>query len=245
MGGAAVQLLCLPYAGASAMIYARWRRLLPSWIDVRPVELPGRGARMDDPLSVDPHRLADRLAGELALGLEGPYALFGHSLGALLVFELAHALADLGRPPPIVLFASGTEAPSMRDDARWRQPLADDALVAELRGLRGTSEEVLADPEIMRFTLPILRADFLMCGAYAYRRRPPLACPIRVLGGIDDDTSRPALDGWGQETAAGFDVDMFKGDHFFLHTSQAEVLSLVQADLSHRMRSPRPDLTAA
>lgn len=89
----AASLSALP--GGSAMFYARWRRLLPSWIDVRPVEWPGRGARMDEPLATDPHVLAAKLAGELGGQLDRPYALFGHSLGAVIAFELAHGLLSI------------------------------------------------------------------------------------------------------------------------------------------------------
>src|SRR5882672_3393844 len=111
------RFFCLPYSCGSATAYARWRRLLPSWIDVQPVEWPGRGTRMDEPLMTDPHRLAEKLAGELQPALDCPYALFGHSLGALVAFEVAHCLVDRGAHPALVLFASGTEGPAVRDDS--------------------------------------------------------------------------------------------------------------------------------
>jgi surfactin synthase thioesterase subunit len=229
-----MRLFCLPYSGGSAMFYARWRRLLPSWIEVQPVEWPGRGARMDEPLATDPQKLAGQLAAELHAQLDGPYALFGHSLGALVAFELAHSLIDRGAPSPLVLFASGAEAPTVRDGSKWRLPLSDDALLKELRSLRGTPDEALSNPEIMRTALPVLRADFLMCGAYAYRQRRPLPCPIHVLGGADDETSRDSLEAWKRETSAGFGLDIVPGHHFFIHTRQAEVMGLISAVLSRQ-----------
>lgn len=168
-----MQLLRLSHAGGSAMAYARWRRLLPAAIKVVPVELPGRGARMDEPFATDPHRLARALAGELGSRLAKPYALFGHSLGALIAFELAHALIARGEPAPSLLIASGTEAPSLRDDSGWRRPRTDAELIAELRAMGGTPEEAFASAELMEAVLPVLRADFLLCGAYAYRPRAP------------------------------------------------------------------------
>ncbi|MBR1143102.1 thioesterase II family protein [Bradyrhizobium sp. AUGA SZCCT0431] len=229
-----MRLFCLPYSGGSAMFYARWRRLLPAWIDVRPVEWPGRGARMDEPLATDPRELAAQLAGEIHARLEGPYALFGHSLGALIAFEVAHSLLDRGAPAPAIFFGSGTEAPAVRDGSKWRLPLSDDALLRELRNLQGTPDEALANAELMRSALPVLRADFLMCGAYTYRPRSPLPCPIHIFGGIDDETSRQSLEAWQQETSAEFALDMLPGHHFFIHTQQAELLDLVGSALARQ-----------
>ncbi|MFS2126939.1 thioesterase II family protein, partial [Pseudomonas sp. Pseusp97] len=107
-----LRLFCLPYSGASAMVYARWKRQLPGWIDVCPVELPGRGRRFAESLHTDLRALASQLADEIAARLDQPYALFGHSLGGLLAFELAHALRDRGLPMPQALFASAAPAPA-------------------------------------------------------------------------------------------------------------------------------------
>ena len=229
-----MRLLCLPYSGGSAMFYARWRRLLPSWIDVRPVEWPGRGARTDEPLATDPRALASQLAAELHARLDAPYALFGHSLGALIAFELAHSLLDRGAPAPAILFASGTEAPAVRDGSKRRLPLSDEALLQELRNLQGTPDEALSNPELMRSALPVLRADFLMCGAYAYRPRYPLPCPVHVFGGVDDEASRELLQAWRQETSAAFTLDVLPGHHFFIHTQQAELLDLIGSALARQ-----------
>jgi len=216
------------------MVYARWRRLVPSWIDVQPVEWPGRGARMDEPLATDPRVLAAQLAGELAARLDGPYALFGHSLGAVIAFELAHGLLDRGAPAPAILFASGAEAPAVRDGSRWRQPLSDEALMRELRNLQGTPDEALANAELMRSALPVLRADFLMCGAYVYLPRRPLPCHVHVFGGADDETGREALGAWRQETSASFALDILPGHHFFIHTQQAELIDRIGAALARQ-----------
>lgn len=234
-----LNLLCLPYSGASAMVYSRWRRKLPAWLQVRPVELPGRGARMAEPLQTDLQALARQLAGEQRLATAAPYALLGHSLGALLAFELAHELKALGCPPPLALFACGTAAPTRRegyDGENWREPKSDEALKSELRTLNGTPEEVLANDELMSLTLPILRADFLLCGRYAYRQRPTLGCPLHVLGGDADRASQAQLLAWGRETHGHFSLRMFPGGHFFIHEHEEPVLGeLVAALEPHRM----------
>jgi len=166
-----LRLFCLPYSGASAMVYARWRRALPEWLQVCPLELPGRGMRMDEPLQRDIKALAAQLADEVSRDLDGPYALFGHSLGGLLAFELAHALSARGVPAPLALFASGTAGPARRDVSEYAIEKTDAQLIARLRELQGTTEEALANPELMQLMLPILRADFLLCGSFTYGQR--------------------------------------------------------------------------
>lgn len=227
-------LLCLPYSGASAMVYSRWRRKLPAWIEVRPVELPGRGARLAEPLSTDLAALARQLASEQSLAAHRPYAILGHSLGALLACELAHELQALGCPPPVALFACGTAAPSRRegyDGPEWREPKSDAELIRDLRDLQGTSEEVLANEELMALMLPILRADFLLCGRYVYRQRPPLRCPLHVFGGADDRASEEQLLAWRQESQGEFSLTMFPGGHFFIHEQEERVLAALAGAL--------------
>jgi len=223
----ALNLLCLPYSGASAMVYARWRRKLPAWLNVRPVELPGRGARFGEALQTDMQALARQLAVEQRLAASKPYALLGHSLGALLAFELAYELQALGCPAPSALFACGTAAPTRReeyDGKDWREPKSDAQLIDELRQLQGTPEEVLANEELMGLTLPILRADFLLCGSFNYGERAPLDVPIHVFGGKQDSVRADQLLDWQADAASGFSLDLFDGHHFFLVQHESAVL---------------------
>lgn len=235
-----IRLLCLPYAGASATIYARWRSRTPDWLEIAPVELPGRGARGDEPPVTDMRTLARRLAVELGPRLHQPYALFGHSLGALLAFELAHALRDAQAPAPLALFAGGSRAPGLRAAAGDVQSLTDAELIERLRSLNGTPRAALESAEIMQCFLPVVRADFLMCDRYEPVTRPALDFPLHVLGGSRDDIGQDALLAWHAETRSPSSLDMFEGDHFFIHTHEGEVLHSVLARLM-----PLRDLAAA
>lgn len=220
-----MRLLCFPYAGASAMLYLRWRRKLPSWLHIRPVELPGRGSRLLEPLASDWEKLIDGLAEEIVGETDRPYALFGHSLGALLAFETAHKLQMLGLPSARALIVSGTHAPSRRGKQRFIELESDQQLLAEMQRLKGTEAAVFANEELMALTLPVLRADFKLCARYQRRDRQPLNMPLHVLAGTGDETSEQTLTAWQLETSAGFSLEYFHGDHFFIQSREAEVLS--------------------
>lgn len=235
-----LRLFCLPYSGASATLYARWRRLLPESLELCPLELPGRGRRFAEPLQTDLLALAEQLAGEIEERLDAPYALFGHSLGALLAFELAHALRRRGLPAPQALFASAAPAPARREHhLELAQEQDDGQLIARLRQLGGTPEAVLTDPELLQLTLPVLRADFLLCGRYRYYRRALLGCPVHVFGGKADRISVEALSAWQDESAQRFSLSMFDGGHFFINSSEAAVLEALRERLPLLDGAPR------
>lgn len=202
------------------------------------MELPGRGRRLDKSLPDDLTTLAGRLADEIHDELCAPYALFGHSLGAVLAFELARALRDRGSPAPAALFASGSAAPSRRDNSGFAGENSDAELIERLRRYKGTPEEVFANDELMRLTLPVLRADFRMLSRYRHRAGPPLACPIHVLGGRDDAATLDQLLAWRADSAPGFSLSLFDGGHFFINESQGAVLALVR-DRLHAAAPPR------
>jgi len=228
-----MRLLCFPYAGASAMAYQRWRRQVPDWLDVRPVELPGRGSLMAAPLISRWDELLDFLVQEIAADVHPPYALFGHSMGALVAFEMAHRLRGLGLPAGNALIVSGTDAPACRNNGRFLHQETDAQLRAEMQRLDGTDQAVFADDELMALTLPVLRADFQLCGHYVRHDRPPLAMPVHVLAGESDETTPETLAAWRQETSGVFTLDYFDGGHFFIQNQQAQVLAAVCRHLGH------------
>jgi medium-chain acyl-[acyl-carrier-protein] hydrolase len=236
VGDPAIRLFCFPYAGASAVAFASW----PVWlhgVDVRPLQLPGRASRLRDAPFTRIADLVETVAPALRPLLDRPFALFGHSMGALAAFEMARYLQRHAWSMPARLYVSGRRAPQFPDLDLVPADASDDALLATLRSLEGTPSEVLDSPELMDLLMPTLRADFEMVRSYVLSPGAPLTCPITVLGGIEDEESADGyLDGWRQHTIEETVVMTFSGGHFFLHTEPA-VLSTLAASLD-RMRAP-------
>lgn len=237
-----MQLFCLAHAGASAMAYARWRRRLPRWLDVCPLELPGRGARQQEPLCQDlPAMLADLMATWRS-ECSGPYLLWGHSLGGLLAYELAHALIAAGQNAPLALFASASRAPSLRAQAPRLAQRSDGELLSRLAGFARLPRELLADPLFHGEMLPVLRSDFALAEGYRYQRRAPLPCALHVLGARHDSLSEEDLRAWRRETRSAFTLEWLEGDHAYLRPQEDELLSLIEF---HALRLLRREAAGA
>jgi medium-chain acyl-[acyl-carrier-protein] hydrolase len=228
---ARLRLFCFPYSGAGASIYYRWIGQLPRGINVCPVELPGRASRVAEPPYTQLSPLVDAAAEALLPYLHLPFALLGHSMGALVCFELARLLRRRGLQP-VRLFASGHGAPQLPERDPPIHALSEPEFVEKLREFGGTPEEVLANAELRELLLPILRADFAVCETYAYTAEEPLDCPISAFGGLADrEVPGEDLDAWRVQTRGAFTLRMFPGDHFFLQTAQPFVLRSVARDL--------------
>jgi medium-chain acyl-[acyl-carrier-protein] hydrolase len=164
--------------------------------------------------------------------MEMPFVFFGHSLGALMCFELARQLRRQGRPGPLHLFIAGRKAPQIRRREASISDLPDDAFIEELRAFQGTPEEVLRNSELMHLFLPLLRADFAIYESYIYTPEAPLKCSISAFGGIDDcKVGMSDLLAWKDQTASAFTLRMFLGDHFFLSSSETALLQTLSREL--------------
>jgi medium-chain acyl-[acyl-carrier-protein] hydrolase len=236
------RLLCLPYAGGSAGIYSRWANYLPSDVELLAVQYPGREERMGETPIGDLLTLARTLAGIVQALPPRPYAVFGHSLGALIGFEMVRALRKKGQPLPQWLFLSGSGGPRINtycDNPRHRW--TDEAFVEELRRMDGTPAELLENPELMGLVLPMLRADLAAVDTYNYADALALHVPIQAIGGLDDaDVSRERLAEWKQETSAEFSLCMLAGNHFFLHDAAPLICDLLNRQMEREM-SEQPE----
>lgn len=229
--GAARRLYCLPYAGAGASAYRQWPAALGAGVEVRAVQLPGRESRSAEPPRVDARDLATALADDLAAGSAGRrYALFGHSMGGRLAFEVVRRLRELAAPLPDRLYVGGSRPPDAAGagalDGLSR--VNDDELVRRLSADGNLPAEIAAEPELRELFLPVLRADFTWLDNYVFRRQPPLPVPITGFAGSHDHAVPVAqMRGWERHTSAGYDLHVLPGGHFFLHDRLADLAAVI------------------
>jgi surfactin synthase thioesterase subunit len=223
----ALRLYCLPHAGSSASIYRPWIGKLGA-VEVCPVQPPGRETRLRDAAYTRMEPLVEDLAGAiLADAGNGPYAVYGHSLGGLVGYELMHEIRRRGGELPVHYFVSGCAAPPLAtetEEVRGAE-LTDQSIVALLRSLGGTPELFLSDPTVLRMILPPVRADLTIKNAYQHRPRPPLAVPITALPATNDPrASVESVAQWAAQTTKGFRWHLYAGGHFAVLEQQAATL---------------------
>ncbi|HEU4628273.1 MAG TPA: alpha/beta fold hydrolase [Gemmatimonadaceae bacterium] len=234
-------MLCLPYAGGGVSVFHGWSDALPAGLALWPVQLPGREDRIGDaPFSrIGP--LVEALGDVVHAHVRQPFALFGHSMGALIAFELARHLRRRFGVQPVRLFVSGYVAPHLPARSAPVHDLPEDAFLDHVRRLNGTSEAVLANPEIRRLIVSVLRADLALCETFAYTADEPLGCAISAFGGLEDPEVRRAdLLAWRMHTSRDFTLRMFAGDHFFLRAARRTLLEAMRADLASEVCSCTP-----
>jgi medium-chain acyl-[acyl-carrier-protein] hydrolase len=228
--------LCIPYAGGNAFAYRGWQPLLPSAVEVVAVQPPGRDVRFSEPPSEAMDAYVPALAEALLPRLERPLAIFGHSLGALIAFELVRHLRTAGLPAPVHLFLSGMQAPHLPPLEPDVHLLPDEQLIARLRRLNGTPEEVLQSRPLLEVVLPAIRADFKLLETYRFSPGPAIEAPTTVLGGLSDaSTPAPRLKAWAEHCSDFKGVRMFPGDHFYLAPAVAQVTQVVAQALASRL----------
>jgi len=229
-----LRLFCFPYSGGNAVSFSPWQRELDPAIEVCAVQLPGRGARFREKPYTSFSALIETLAELIKHQDQLPFVFFGHSLGALMAFELARYCRQHGLPLPAHLFASGCNAPAFRSKTKSRRlhELEDDALIDALKDFNGTPQEILENRELMNLVLPVIRADFALGADYRYQPGPPLDIPISVLSGkLDKHVQPEGLAGWQKETTQELRSHRFEGDHFFINSARTEVLECLSAEL--------------
>lgn len=232
--GARLRLLLLPHAGGGATAFRGWADGIDlDRVEVCPVQLPGRENRLREPAFDRLPPLVEALAGALERWRDLPYAVFGHSTGALVGFELARHAAATGAPGPVHLFASGRRAPSLPSRQRAVHQLPDDELLADLRELGGIPPALLEHPELLELLITVMRADMALTETYTPTPGATIAAPITVYtGDRDNKVDKDEAAAWSQHTTGAFRVRTFPGDHFYLLAHRDLVLQALSADLS-------------
>ncbi|MEM7554595.1 MAG: thioesterase domain-containing protein [Cyanobacteria bacterium P01_A01_bin.84] len=228
-----LRLFCLPYCGGGTSIFRDWSNNLPANVEVCGLRLPGRENRILETPFQELSILIQALEKALLPHLQKvPFAFFGHSMGALIAFELTRALRRQNNLQPVHLFVSGFRAPNSANPMDSWGEISPDFVLEELRKLGGIPERVLNNPDILQKILPTIYADIHIVKTYTYKEETPLDCPISALGGSEDGLfSHQSIACWKQQTQNYFHLQMFPGDHFFLHNAQTSLLNYLSQEI--------------
>jgi medium-chain acyl-[acyl-carrier-protein] hydrolase len=229
-----VKLFCLPYAGGSATVYNKWKILLDDGINLQPIEPAGRGKRYNEPFYSDVNEAINDITQIIYKRIkDSPYAIFGHSMGCLLAYEVACRLKEMGCRDPEHVFFSGRCPPHLVKIGTKLHLLPDDQFKECILQIGGTSKEVFETQELCNIFIPVLKADYRIVEEYIYVSRDyRLACPITVLNGSEDDaTPFSKMLEWKSYSYKDCSNYQFDGGHFFIHTQMERVIELINKSL--------------
>lgn len=235
-----LKLFCIPFAGASAQAYYKWNPYLPDFVELCPVELAGRGELMKQKMyeSID-EAVENVYDAILPLIDDSPYALFGHSMGSIIVYELAHTIAEKNVRQPLQLFFSGHNGPHMLRNEQMHL-LPDDSFVAEIVKLGGLPPQIVADDELMNIFMPIIRQDVKNLETYVYKERlKKLTVETAVFFGRQDKIGYAEMTSWRQHVESGCRIYGFDGGHFFITEQPHQVVQTISEALYFRYMAHR------
>ncbi len=228
-------LLCFPYAGGGTVAYHSWKNLVHPDIALLRVQLPGRETRLREEPFTAFSPLIEALVAALIPWLDSPIVFYGHSMGALIAFEVTRALREMGKPVPCHLFVSSFRAPHLPDPDQMISKLPEDQFIERLKLYDGIAPAILMNAELMEIYLPILKADFSILSSYNYTKQAPLPCPITAFAGsADPKICTEDIDAWKDHTTGRFDRHFFPGGHFFINESQSEMLEHINQCVDQR-----------
>lgn len=229
-----IKLFCFPFAGGAAASYNPWKPLLDPSIEMRSIELAARGRRMRD---VNYDSIDDAVDDVFSIIKDelsqSPYALYGHSMGSMIAFELAYKIRNAGLPAPKHIILSGRAAPQIsRENKRQLHHLADEEFKSQLLEMGGTPKEFFEHPELLELFLPILKGDFRLTETYVHAPKDaPLEVDMTVLSGNQDEDSMEDVEAWKIHTSGTCNIHHFDGDHFFIFDKAQEVTGVINAAL--------------
>ena len=225
---AKVRLFCFPYAGSSAVVtYKYLADNLPEFIEVCPVEFPGRGTRMGEKLIDNIEEILSNISISIDEWLDKPFMFFGHSMGALISYELIFKIYEKYNKLPLKLYVSAHKAPFLERGGPIMHKLEKEQFVSELKQMNGIAKELFEHSELMELMLPIIRNDYAVCENYNYKQKKKLDVPITAFGGTDDkDVKEEHLKEWAKVTTSEFNHFLLEGDHFFIVKEKKKFLNI-------------------
>ena len=233
-----IKLFCLPYAGGSSLIFRPWQQYINPRIELVPVELAGRGSRIQEPGYRNSAEAVDDIFDLLKNEIDqSPYALFGHSMGCMLTYELAQKIRRKNLRLPLHLFFSGRGAPSVKRDEKKYHLMNDEQFRKEILALGGTPPELFEHPELMDLFIPLLKNDFRISEEEDDKGmdKTPFDTDITVFMGKQDDHTPEQCDGWKNHTRRLCSLHYFSGGHFFLHNQMESITGLINTVLAENL----------
>lgn len=232
-----IPLVCLPFAGGSRYSYRNYEGCTPAFLELHPLEYPGRGRRVQERLLTDMDAIIVDLYRQVKDGIfDGSYALYGHSMGGLAAILLARLIFSEGRRPPVHLFITGAGAPSSsKARKKMRHLLGKAEFIDEIRALDGCPAEVLENPSLLEFIEPILRADFCATENYSHRRRERMEVPMTIITGTMEELDEEDILGWQEESSLPVDFYRMPGNHFFIYDHSARIMEIIGHSLGSGM----------
>lgn len=225
-----VRIFCIPYAGGSASIYNKWKKYVGSDFELIPIELSGRGSRFNERLYTTINDIVNDIYNNIkSLIDDGMYMIFGHSMGALITYELICKIIEEGDNQPIHAFFSGKVAPHIKGDNNNYHKQSDDKLIEEVFSLGGTPQELLAQRDLLEMFLPIIRADYQAVETYEYNgEKQRFDFPITVFNGVNDKLTKNNIEEWSIYTTKEFKIYNFNGGHFFINDNIKEICKIIE-----------------
>ena len=226
-----MKLFCFPYAGGSAAIFNQWKKYTGHNVEIRAIELAGRGKRIHEAHYNDFNEVIEDvfslIVDEVKNGND--YVFFGHSMGAKIAYELTQEILVRGLPGPEHIFFSGRGAPYvLGDDEKEYHKLPDEEFKEEVLKLGGTPKEFFEHPELLEVFLPLLKSDFKMAARELNGEEiSPLPCDITVLLGKDEELTPEQIDSWKNYTSGDCTIHYFNGGHFFINEKVEEVVGKI------------------
>jgi medium-chain acyl-[acyl-carrier-protein] hydrolase len=228
------KLFCFSYAGGSAAIYYSWKKYFSNRFEVIPIEFSGRGSRFFEPLFQSMDEMLEDLHLQIHKHMDGSqFALFGHSLGGLLAYELAYKLKERYGILPHHLFISAHSAPHIEKDCKkLTYSLPQEQFLEEVAAMGGTPPQFFEEPDLQKLFIPVLRADFRISEMYCFTEKlEPLQCDITLFTGSEDDGVEGDIFEWKQHTGRKFAFYEFEGDHFFIHEHKEAMIEIIKNHL--------------